>query len=77
MNPKQSSTSETRINALRFTQPTTVPVKQGSTVELIPVHIIPGIPLVLNIDLLLGDYIHLTQDAQVQSAFYCLLLLAQ
>jgi hypothetical protein len=74
---KQSSAAEIRINAIRFQQPATVPVKEGSTVDLIPVHIIDGTPSVSNEMLEIGHYVHLTEEAPVQPAFYCLLLLSK
>jgi len=52
-------------------------VKVGSTVDLIPVKIISGEPSISNEKLEIGYYVHLTEKAHVQPAFYCILLLSQ
>jgi hypothetical protein len=74
---KQSSAAETRLTAIRFQKAATVPVKVGSTVDLIPVKIISGTPSISNEELKVGQCVHLTKEAHVQPAFYCILLLSQ
>lgn len=72
----KESGGEKRIAALRFSKRAILPVKQGATVDLLPV-IISGEPLVSGKEVRLGSSLHLTRDVVIEPAFYCLAILAQ
>lgn len=86
----QESTTDVRITALRFKQTAAIPMKAGSTVDLIPIAMSRSvIPYISNTELKVGHYVHLTNDEAVtlelqQSPssdeapeLYCVLLLSQ
>lgn len=73
----KDSAAEIRITAIRFGTPATVPVKVGSSVDLIPLSITSGTPSVANQPLKIGQYVRLSEAAPVEPGFVCLLLLAQ
>jgi hypothetical protein len=77
--PKDSAAAEIRITVIRFCESATVPVKAGSSIDLIPVYIISGTPSISKdkLPLAVGQYVHLTAAAPVEPGFICLLLLSQ
>lgn len=72
---KQSG-SELRLTALRFSRPAILPVKEGASVDLIPI-IMSREATVSNKAVEMGRYFHLTKDATVEPELYCLAILAQ
>ncbi|KAF7870324.1 hypothetical protein EAF04_004070 [Stromatinia cepivora] len=73
---KKRSTCEIRLTALRFTKRAMLPVKDGASVDLIPI-IISSSPTVANKALILGWSLHLTKNEIVEPECYCLVVLAQ
>ncbi|KAI1411850.1 hypothetical protein F5Y13DRAFT_51726 [Hypoxylon sp. FL1857] len=69
--------SENRVTAIHFDQPAVVPVEQGWTVDLIPVHINGGTITVESQPLELGHYVHLKKETRVSGEFFAVLLLSQ
>ncbi|KAI0835750.1 hypothetical protein F5Y06DRAFT_275287 [Hypoxylon sp. FL0890] len=72
-----SAPSENRVTAIHFDQPAVVPVEQGWTVDLIPVHTNGGTITVESEQLNLGQYVHLKKEARVSGEFFAVLLLSQ
>lgn len=63
--------------AIRFDKSAVVPVEEGWTVYLIPVHIVGGIVTVEGQQLNLGDYCYLEENVQVSGTFFAVLLLSR
>jgi len=74
---EDSDAAEIRITAIRFSESATVPVKAGSSVDLIPVYMISNTASISKKKLELGQYVHLTAAAPVEPGFICLLILSQ
>ncbi|KAI1086573.1 hypothetical protein F5B19DRAFT_478770 [Rostrohypoxylon terebratum] len=69
--------SQNRITAIHFDEPAVVPVEEGWTVDLIPVHLVGGVMKVEDEVLNPEFYVHLTKKAQVSGDFFAVLLLSQ
>ncbi|OTA89593.1 hypothetical protein M434DRAFT_398485 [Hypoxylon sp. CO27-5] len=72
-----SAPSENRVTSIHFDQPAVVPVEEGWTVDLIPVHISSGTITVESQQLSLDQYAHLKKEARVSGEFFAVLLLSQ
>ncbi|EPE28168.1 hypothetical protein GLAREA_04959 [Glarea lozoyensis ATCC 20868] len=77
---EQSSSSEIRFNAVRFTKPAKVPMTPGVSVDLIPVFISRSTPTVENKRLRIGEYVRLTESGLIGNidegeGVYCICLL--
>lgn len=62
------------FNALRCLQSDATILVPRGTAEFIPVS---GSPVVSDVPLQIGQYMHLTKDTPAKETFYCLLLLSQ
>ncbi|KAI0440204.1 hypothetical protein F4803DRAFT_528205 [Xylaria telfairii] len=67
--------SESRVTAIHFDSPTTVPVDAGWVVYLVPIHVLEGPVTVEGRPLSPNSYIHLATGASVSGGFFGLLLL--
>jgi hypothetical protein len=70
------SGSEIRLTALRFSKCATLPVKEGASMDIIPV-IISRKASLSNKALEMGRYIHLTENVIVERELCRLVILAQ
>ncbi|KAI1447105.1 hypothetical protein F5Y02DRAFT_380997 [Annulohypoxylon stygium] len=69
--------SQNRITAIHFNQSAAVPVEEGWVVDLMPVDMGEGPVTVESQKLNLGQYVHLTEEANISGNFFALLLLSQ
>ncbi|KAI1780707.1 hypothetical protein F4818DRAFT_396554 [Hypoxylon cercidicola] len=69
--------SQNRVTAIHFSQSGIVPVEQGWTVYIMPVHVVGGTIMVEDQQLNLGFYCHLEENTHVSGDFFAVLLLSR